>query len=162
MAEIPGCAKDPGSSRHLWFAEVDSQNQWRCEVDRLIDPEMLDFLNAGLIKKIEPQRILGGSNGPQQPIFELHPLRLADLAFENRLLHAHAIIFARSGHPAQAPLARLGHRGDIVCNEHKHGGLLRRQRNVIGEVAPQMPGQDSCLNERHLPQPQSLIQQGVG
>ncbi len=46
MAEIPGGAKDPGSSRHLWFAEADSQNQWGGEINRLGYAEVLDFLRA--------------------------------------------------------------------------------------------------------------------
>lgn len=120
---------------------------------------------------------------PQQIDAEAVGLRINDLeeasadidelagikqAFEDRVLHTLTIIKARPGRAAKSAPARGSDGGDIVGNEHLHGGInsnsaysLPDKRGVGIEIAAQMAREKTRLQVGHNSPRHFLLKEGM-
>jgi hypothetical protein len=85
---------------------------------------MLGSLHGLLIQEIEPKRIFPRLDLTEQSVAKEHPgvrsFLLAYLAFENALLHPHAVVLAGLGHASESAFSGVFDGGDIVGDQNQH------------------------------------------
>jgi hypothetical protein len=97
--------------------------------------------------------------------FELYPFGWIYPALEDGILDALAVVFAQSGHTAQAASSGSALGTDIVRDNHKHhgacSGSLPEETRITVEVSSQVARQQRCLHIGHKTERDLLAQKGV-
>src|ERR1700730_16054236 len=81
---------------------------------------MLDPPLAVRAQKIKPYAVPGWVHFLQQPCSELHPVAGGHFAFEDRELHALAVVLTGPGDPPQPPTPCGLGRVHVIAHDHQH------------------------------------------
>ena len=115
-----------------------SNNERSFDVVAGVGPMVLHLVLPIRAEVIEAQAVGLRIDDVKQAAFEHHELRRVNLALENRILHALAIIETGLGSAAQAGLANRGCGGNIVSDEDVHENDLKFDRIVV--IGPRRRG----------------------
>ena len=99
----------------------DSQDKRFGQIHGLMGAVMFNALNGFLVQEIEAKGVGLRIHLFQEPVAQLDPFFLSDLAFKNGFLDASAVVLAGEGDPAQASSSRLVDGANVVGDDDKHG-----------------------------------------
>jgi len=72
-------------------------------------------LGGIFIEKVKAERVFVRFDFMQQPVAQRRPFFLSNLTFKDGFLDARAVVFTRSGNPAQATQPGFFDGGNIIC-----------------------------------------------
>lgn len=119
------------------------------DIDGRLGTEVLDAVAVVVAEEIEAEAVFGGVVF----IFELtsarDPLGVVDIAFEDRILDADAMVEADLGDSAKASASLRGDGGNVVTDNDHHDSPPE-ERGIGIKVAAEMPGKEKRLDmEEH-------------
>lgn len=130
------------------------------DIDGRFGTEVLDAVAVVVAEEIEAEAVFGGVVF----LFELtsarDPLGVVDIAFEDRILDADAMVEADLGDPAEASASLWGDGGDIIADNDHHGSSPE-EWGVGVKVAAQVAGKEERLDMGQHADGDGLVKEGV-
>lgn len=81
---------------------------------------VLDATGGSITEAVESQAVLGRLERAQEGRAERRPFGVSEVALEDALLEALAVVLAEPGHLAEASAAFGRGRGDVVADQGEH------------------------------------------
>lgn len=102
----------------------ESDNKGFVDIQRLGAAVVFGFCDRHGVEKVESQRVAFQFGFVEKSGSERGPFFLADLAFEDGLLHSDAVVGAGPGNAAEPTRATIIGSCNVVGNENEHGATL--------------------------------------